>query len=61
MTENGKTRRVPAVEVMLRRLANDADARRDPRAALTLLLPLIDSYADVAGRLELGHRGASPG
>ena len=31
VTENGKTRRIPALEVMLRRLANDA-MRSDPRA-----------------------------
>jgi hypothetical protein len=44
VTENGRTRRVPAVEVMLRRLANDA-MRNDPRA-LKLMLSLIDRYAD---------------
>jgi Family of unknown function (DUF5681) len=30
VTENGKTRRIPALEVMLRRLANDAHAQRSP-------------------------------
>jgi len=44
VTENGKTRRIPALEVMLRRLANDA-MRSDPRA-MKLLLALIDRYSD---------------
>jgi hypothetical protein len=44
ITENGKTRRIPALEVMLRRLANDA-MRSDPRA-MKLLLALIDRYSD---------------
>ena len=43
VTENGKTRRIPTLEVMFRRLVNDA-VRRDP-VALKLLLPLIDRYA----------------
>jgi hypothetical protein len=43
VTENGKTRRIPTLEVMFRRLVNDA-VRRDA-AALKLLLPLIDRYA----------------
>jgi Family of unknown function (DUF5681) len=43
VTENGRTRRIPALEVMFRRLVNDA-VRRDA-AALKLLLPLIDRYA----------------
>jgi hypothetical protein len=43
VTENGKTRRLPTLEVMFRRLVNDA-LRRDP-TALKLLLPLIDRYA----------------
>jgi hypothetical protein len=53
VTENGKTRRIPALEVMLRRLANDA-MRNDPRA-LKLLLSLVDRYADepeAATRIE---------
>ena len=41
---NGKTRRIPALEVMLRRPANDA-MRGDPHAR-RLLLPLIDRYSD---------------
>jgi hypothetical protein len=44
VTENGKTRRVPALEVMLRRLANDA-MRNDPRA-LKLILSLVDRHAE---------------
>jgi hypothetical protein len=44
VTENGKTRRIPALEVMLRRLANDA-MRNDP-GALKLVLSLVDRYAD---------------
>ena len=44
VTENGKTRRIPALEVMLRRPANDA-MRGDPHAR-RLLLPLNDRYSD---------------
>lgn len=44
VTENGKTRRVPALEVMLRRLVNDA-MRNDPRA-LKLILSLVDRHAE---------------
>jgi hypothetical protein len=44
VTENGKTRRIPALEVKLRRLANDA-MRSDPNAR-RLLLSLIDRYSD---------------
>jgi hypothetical protein len=44
VTENGKTRRVPALEVMLRRLANDA-MRNEP-TALKLMLSLYDRYAE---------------
>jgi hypothetical protein len=53
VTENGKTRRVPALEVMLRRLANDA-MRNDPRA-LKLILSLVDRYAEapeIESRIE---------
>jgi hypothetical protein len=42
VTENGRTRRLPALEVVLRRLANDA-MRGDARA-LKLLLALYDRY-----------------
>src|ERR1700716_1452267 len=41
---NGKTRRIPALEVMLRRLANDA-MHSDPHAR-RLLVSLIDRYSD---------------
>jgi hypothetical protein len=44
VTENGKTRRIFVLEVVLRRLANDA-MRNDPKA-LRLLLSLIDRYAE---------------
>jgi hypothetical protein len=46
VTENGKTRRLPALEVILRRLANDA-MRSEPRA-LKLLLALYDRYGESA-------------
>src|SRR5258708_39902640 len=42
VTENGKTRRLTALEVMFRRLANAA-MRSDP-AALKLILSLYDRY-----------------
>jgi Family of unknown function (DUF5681) len=44
VTENGKTRRIPTLEVMLRRLANDA--LRSDAKAMKLLLSLVDRYAD---------------
>jgi hypothetical protein len=44
VTENGRTRRLPALEVMLRRLANDA-MRNEP-AALKLMLSLFDRYGE---------------
>lgn len=44
VTENGKTRRVSALEVMLRRLANDA--MRSDQKAIKLLLSLVDRYAE---------------
>jgi hypothetical protein len=44
VTENGKTRRLTALEVMLRRLANDA--MRSDAGAMKLLLSLIDRYAE---------------
>jgi len=44
VTENGKTRRIPAIEVMLRRLANDA--MRSDQKAVKLLLSLVDRYAE---------------
>jgi hypothetical protein len=44
VTENGRTRRVPMLEVILRRLAHDA-MRSDP-SALKQMLSLIDRYAE---------------
>jgi hypothetical protein len=44
VTENGRTRRLPALEVMLRRLANDA-MRSEP-VALKLMLSLFDRYGE---------------
>jgi hypothetical protein len=46
VTENGRTRRLPALEVMLRRLANDA-MRSEP-IALKLMLSLFDRYGESA-------------
>jgi hypothetical protein len=42
VNENGKTRRLPTLEVMLRRLANDA--MRNDKTALKLMLSLVDRY-----------------
>src|SRR5450830_246028 len=44
VTEGDKTRRIPALEVIIRRLTNDA-MRSDPRA-IKLLLSLVDRYGD---------------
>ena len=44
VTENGRTRRIPALEVMLRRLANDA--MRSDQRAIKLLLSLVDRYGE---------------
>jgi Family of unknown function (DUF5681) len=44
VTENGKTRRISALEVMLRRLVNDA-IRSDAKA-MKLLLSLVDRHAE---------------
>ncbi len=41
---NGKTRRLPALEVMLRRLANDA--MRNDHRAIKLLIDLLERYGD---------------
>jgi hypothetical protein len=46
VSENGKTKRLSALEVMFRRLANDA-LRGDARA-MKLLLSLVDRYGDSA-------------
>ena len=44
VSENGKTRRVPAIEGMLRRLVSDA--LRGDAGAMKLLLSLVDRYGD---------------
>ena len=44
VTENGKTRRLPAMEVALRRLVNDA--MRGEHNAIKLLLQLADRYSE---------------
>ena len=54
VTENGKTRRLPALEVMLRRLLNDA-VRSDAKA-MKLLLALVDRYAETTeAKVHLGE------
>jgi Family of unknown function (DUF5681) len=44
VTEGGKTRKLPAIEVMFRRLANDA--MRSDQKAIKLLLSLVDRYSE---------------
>jgi hypothetical protein len=44
VTENGKTRRLPAMEVAMRRLVNDA--MRGEHNAIKLLLQLADRYSE---------------
>jgi hypothetical protein len=44
VTENGRTRRIPTLEVMLRRLANDA--MRKDIVALKTILNLLDRYGE---------------
>jgi hypothetical protein len=54
VTESGKTRRIPALEVIIRRLANDA-MRSDPRA-IKLLLSLVDRYGESSEtKVKLGE------
>ena len=54
VTENGKTRRIAALEVIIRRLANDA-MRSDPRA-IKLLLSLVDRYSESSEtKVKLGE------
>jgi hypothetical protein len=45
VTENGKTRRMPALEVVLRKVVNDA-MQNDPNAR-RLFFTLVDRYADL--------------
>lgn len=47
VTENGRTRRIPALEVMLRRLANDA--MRNDAVALKTVLMMVDRYGEAPG------------
>jgi hypothetical protein len=47
VTENGKTRRMPVIEAMIRRLVNDA-LRGNP-TAVKLLLSIIDRYGEAPG------------
>ena len=44
VTESGKTRRISALEVIIRRLANDA--MQSDQRAIKLLLSLVDRYGD---------------
>jgi hypothetical protein len=54
VTENGKTRRLAALEVMLRRLVNDA--MRSDAKAMKLLLALVDRYAETSeAKVQLGE------
>jgi hypothetical protein len=54
VTENGKTRRMPALEVTLRRLVNDA--MRGETNAMKLLLSIVDRYTDTTeARIQLGE------
>jgi hypothetical protein len=54
VTENGKTRRIAALEVMLRRLVNDA--MRSDAKAMKLLLALVDRYAQTPeAKVQLGE------
>ena len=47
VTENGKTRRMPVLEAMMRRLANDA-LRGNP-AAIKLLLSIVERHGETSG------------
>jgi Family of unknown function (DUF5681) len=54
VTENGKTRHLAALEVMLRRLVNDA--MRSDAKAMKLLLALVDRYAETTeAKVQLGE------
>lgn len=54
VTENGKTKRIPVLEVMLRRLANDA--MRGEQRAIKFLMQLLEQYRDSAQtNLALGE------
>jgi hypothetical protein len=54
VTENGKTRRLAALEVMLRRLVNEA--MRSDAKAMKLLLALVERYAETTeAKVQLGE------
>jgi hypothetical protein len=54
VSENGKTRRLAALEVMLRRLVNDA--MRSDAKAMKLLLALVERYAETTeAKVQLGE------
>jgi hypothetical protein len=54
VTENGKTRRLPALEIMLRRLANDA--MRGEQRSIKFLLSLLEHYgASSQATVQLGE------
>jgi hypothetical protein len=54
VTENGKTRRLPVLEIMLRRLANEA--MRGEQRSIKFLLSLLEHYGDSSqATLQLGE------
>ena len=53
VTEDGRTRRLPALLVMLRRLANDG--MRGDKKAIQFLLTLVDRYGDAAQAMPQLH------
>src|SRR5262249_53154014 len=54
VTENGKTRRLPVLEITLRRLANDA--MRGEQRSIKFLLSLLEHYGDSSQTsLQLGE------
>jgi uncharacterized protein DUF5681 len=54
VTENGKTRHLPVLEIMLRRLANEA--MRGEQRSIKLLLSLLEHYGDSSQTtLQLGE------
>ena len=54
VTENGKTRRLPVLDIMLRRLANEA--MRGEQRSIKFLLSLLEHYGDSSQTtLQLGE------
>ena len=54
VTENGKTRRLPVIEIALRRLANEA--MRGDQPSIKFLLSLLEHYGDLSQTtLQLGE------